>query len=115
MGRTVTIPLSAGTSKPYAIDRDCLLLAGMAFLSGANCCVVSTDPALTGASLLTAPPSDASISGEILIAMIPASAGLSQNLQIPLPQGRTIYVNSSQNTYCLLVFADLDLAEFPVT
>lgn len=106
MGRVVSIPCSSGSAKAYQVDRDTTLVAGMAAVTGANLVVVSTDPSLTAAAISGAPAAGASISGDVLVVLVPNSAGFSQNLKIPLSKDSTIYLAASANTWAFLLFDD---------
>jgi hypothetical protein len=116
MGRTVTIPLPAATTKTYLVDRDTTLMAGFSSVTGANASVVSSDPALTAASLLAAPAAGAGPTGDVLLFIVPNSASFAQNLKIPLPKGSTLYLNSTSGCWMFLLFEETVFqAEIPVT
>jgi len=116
MGRTVTIPVFLGVTAKYTVDRDTTLMAAMSTVSGANGCVISSDPALTAAVLLAAPVAGASITGAIALLTTSQSSSFAQNLKIPLPNGSTLYLSASVGAWAFLLFEDsIFFAELPVT
>jgi len=110
MGRVVTLPLQAATTRPWVVDRDTLLISAMCFVSGANAAVLSTDPSLTAATILAAPAASQGTTGEIIMIILPGVATFSQDLKIPLSKDSTIYANSSAATWLLLLLEDLILS-----
>jgi len=107
MGRVVTIPVFLGVTALYTVDRDTALMSAMSTVSGANGCVISSDPTLTAATLLAAPVAGASITGAITILTTNQSAGFAQNLKIPLSKDSRLYISASVGAWCFLLFEDL--------
>ena len=116
MGRTVTIPVFLGVTAKYVVDRNTVLMAAMSTVSGANGCVISSDPTLTAAVLLAAPAAGASVTGAIALLTTAQSSSFAQNLKIPMVQGMGLYVSASVGAWCFLLFEDLEFfAENSVT
>jgi hypothetical protein len=107
MRRVVTIPVVLATTVSYVVDRDTTLIAAYSTVSGANGCVLSTDPSLTAAMLLTAPAAGSSVSGAICLLTVSNSSSFAQNLQLPLPKGTTLYLNASVGAWAFLLFEDV--------
>lgn len=106
MGRIVSVPCQAGSTKAYVVDRDTTLISFCAVLTGANISVLSTDPALTAAAISGGPAASASNTGDILCLAAPNSLSFSQNLKIPLSKDSTIYVAASSTCWNFLLFDD---------
>lgn len=107
MGRIITIPLLAATTRSWTVDADTLLISLMASVSGANGVSVSTDPSLTGAILLATPGTVTSILSGLIGLVVPNSAGFSQNLRTPLAKGMVLYLNSTAATWLFLLVEDI--------
>jgi hypothetical protein len=88
----------------------------MQVATGANLTTLSTDPSLTAAGIIAGPGAGASITGDVVLFIMPNSQSFSQTMKIPLLKGTTLYLNSSAGTWCVLLFDDSPVAaELSVT